>query len=108
MENRRRCKRFSMQLNAQYSFEDTKKSWRQCTIVDATYNGIGIRFKTPEKIDAGSNIHLEILVSKELKPISIKGKLKWIGEGENNLVGGVELTEVLDEITWSNLIRYMS
>ena len=43
-----------------------------------------------------------------LKPISIKGTLKWIGEGENNLVGGVELTEVLDEITWSNLIHYMS
>ena len=108
MENRRRLKRFSMQLNAQYSFKDTIKGWRQCTIIDATYNGMGIRFKTPEKIDAGSNIHLEILVSKELKPIRIKGTVRWIGEGENNYVGGVELTEVLDEITWSNLIHYMS
>ena len=108
MENRRRRKRFSMQLNAKYSFEDTIKDWRQCTIIDATYNGMGIRFKTPKKIDAGSNIHLEILVSKELKPIRIKGTVRWIGEGENNYVGGVELTEVLDEITWSNLIHYMS
>ena len=69
---------------------------------------MGIRFKVPEKIDAGSNIHLQISVSQTLRPIRVKGKLKWVGEGENNFVGGVELTEVLDEITWSNLLHYMS
>lgn len=95
-------------MNAQYSFDDTKNSWKECTIIDATYNGMGLKFKTPEKIDTGSNIHLEILVSEEIKPIRIKGTLKWIGEGGNNFVGGVEFTEVLDEITWSNLIHYMS
>lgn len=108
MENRRRLKRFSMQLNAQYSFDDTPKNWKECTIIDATYKGMGIRFKIPEKIETGSNIHLEILVSKEITPIRIKGTLKWVGEGGNNFVGGVELTEVLDEITWSNLIHYIS
>jgi len=108
MENRRRLKRFSIQLKAQYSFEDTKKSWKQCTIIDATHSGMGIRFKTHERITAGSTIHLEIFVSQELEPVSIKGTLKWLGEGENNFVGGVELPEVLDEITWSNLVHYMS
>lgn len=108
MENRRRHKRFSMQLDAQYCFDDTKKNWKHCTIMDANHKGMGIKFKKPETTAAGSTIHLEIWVGKELNPIAIKGTLQWIGEGGNNFVGGVELTEVLDEITWSNLIHYIT
>ena len=108
MESRRRFKRFSIKLNAKYIFEDSKKSWEQCTIIDATHKGMGIRFNTPETSNSGSTIHLEILVSKEIEPISLKGTLKWIGEGGNDFVGGVELKEGLDEITWANIIHYMS
>jgi hypothetical protein len=108
MENKRRLKRFAIQLNAQYCFDDKEESWKECTIIDATYEGMGIRFKAPEKIDTGSNIHLKLSIAKEIKPIRIKGILKWIEQGGNNFVGGVKLTETLDAIIWSNLMHYMS
>jgi hypothetical protein len=108
MENKRRLRRFAIQLNAQYCFDDREESWKECTIIDATHEGMGIRFKAPEKIDTGSNIHLELLVAKAIKPIRIQGTLKWIKKGDNYFVGGVKLTETLDAIIWSNLIHYLS
>ena len=59
---------------------------------------MGIKFHTPEGIKVGSIINLETVVPSETEPFNVRGTLKWIKEKESEFIGGVELTEVLDEI----------
>jgi hypothetical protein len=59
---------------------------------------MGIKFHTPETIDVGLTLTIEIEVPSELEPISVKGILRWIKPADNEFLGGIELTEVLDEI----------
>ena len=97
-EERRNYIRFSTNLKARYFTGETVKSWEECTVFDASRNGMGIRFHTPEEIQIGSTINLETFVPSEREPLNIRGTLKWIKQEENECVGGVELTDVSDEI----------
>ena len=108
MEDKRRLRRFSTKLKARYSLKEEGSDWGECTIIDINRRGMGIMFQTQEKIDTGSTINLEIDISRESQPLSIRGILKWIEGGGNVFSGGVELAEILDEIEWTNLIYYMS
>lgn len=91
--------RFSTNLNARYFVKGLAKSWGKCTIFDVSRHGMGVRFQTSETIPMGSTINLEITVPSELEPMSVRGTLKWIKPGDKGYLGGIELIEVLDEIT---------
>ena len=39
------------------------KGWEDCTITEASRNGLGVKFYTREKINEGSIIHLRVLFS---------------------------------------------
>ena len=65
--------------------------------------GIGIRFHTSEKISIGSSIHISVSVPQILEPIDVTGIVKWIVKGENHFIGGIALTEVLEEDTLRRL-----
>ena len=54
-------------------------------------------------INVGSIIFLEIPMPHEFAPLNIKGTLRWIKEKENDFIGGVEFTKVLDEVQFSKL-----
>ena len=97
-EDRRRHIRFSANLKGRYSTGDLDKNWEECTILDASREGMGIKFHTPEGIKVGSIINLETSVPSETEPLNVRGVLKWIKQRENEFIGGVELAEVQDEI----------
>ena len=97
-EERRSDIRFSTNLKARYFTGEAVKNWEECTVFDASRNGMGIRFHTPEEIQIGSTINLETVVPSEREPLNVKGTLKWIRQESNEFVGGVELTDVSDEI----------
>ena len=97
-EERRNFIRFSTNLKGRYFTGKTVKNWEECTVLDASRNGMGIRFHTPEEIKIGSTINLETVVPSEIEPLNVKGTLKWIRQESNEFVGGVELTDVSDEI----------
>jgi len=97
MEDRRGFSRFDTQLKAQYFLKEKKGGWEECTIINVSRKGMRIRFHPSEKIIVGSTIHLEIFVPTELEPISVKGILKRVEQEEDNIIGRVKLTEVLDE-----------
>jgi hypothetical protein len=59
---------------------------------------MGIKFLTREKIIVGSTIHLKISIPKELRPINVKGILKWIKPRRNDFVGGIEVTSLIREV----------
>ena len=103
MEDSRGFIRFFSQLKAQYVAEDEEKSGEECTIININRKGMGVKFHTDEKMQVGSVIHFEISVSKEFEPVQATGILKWIHEGENYFVGGIEFPELLDEDTFAKL-----
>ena len=97
-EEKRSNIRFSTNLKARYFTGETVNNWEECTVFDASRKGMGIKFHTPEEIKIGSTINLETLVPSEVKPLNVRGTLKWIKQEANEFVGGVELTQVSDEI----------
>ena len=97
-EDRREQIRFSTNLKGRYSTEGLGKNWEECTVLDASRKGMGIKFHTPEGIKVGSIINLETVVPSETEPLNVRGTLKWIKQKENELIGGVEFAEVQDEI----------
>jgi hypothetical protein len=97
-EDRRKQIRFSTNLKGRYSTEGLGKNWEECTVLDASRKGMGIKFHTPEGIKVGSIINLETVVPTETEPLNVRGTLKWIKQKENELIGGVEFAEVQDEI----------
>ena len=107
MSERRQLRRFSLTLKAHYTFDDTRDYRKDCTIVDVTYNGMGLKFHTQETISLGTPIYLTIYVDEALRPVRLKGVIKWKGEGTDCYVCGVELAEIMDEVTWNNLVHYM-
>ena len=98
MEERRRFLRFDTQLKAQYCLEDLDKQWGECTIFNLSRKGMGMKLPHPEEIDKGTAIHVTANVPGELEPLGVKGVVKWIKHEEDHTIGGIELTEVLDEI----------
>jgi hypothetical protein len=107
MNERRGLRRFSLKLKAHYAFEDKRDNWKDCSIIDVTYSGMGLKFHSLETIKVGTAIHLAIVIDEALRPVRVKGVIKWRGEGADGCVCGVELAEIMDEITWNNLIHYM-
>jgi hypothetical protein len=101
IQRKRRCPRFASKQKAQYCIQERYGSWKECTIHTISLKGVGITLK--EKINIGSLIFLEIPMPLEFAPLSIKGALRWIKEKENDFVGGIEFTKVLDEVEFSKL-----
>lgn len=90
-------------MKAQYFLREGKGPRERCVISNISRKGVGLKFHTREKINIGSTIHLEMYVSRKSGPISVKGILKWIEKEENDFIGGIELTEALDDATWATL-----
>ena len=103
MEDSRGFIRFFSQLRARYVAEDEEKGWEECTVINVNRKGMGVKFQTDEKIRVSSIIHFEMSVSTEFEPVQVTGILKWINEGENYFVGGIEFLELLDEDTFAKL-----
>ena len=64
--------------------------WEDCIITEGSRKGFGVQFCTREKINEGSIIHLRVSLPSEVKPVTVKGILKWIEKKEEHFVGGVE------------------
>jgi len=91
--------RFSTNLHARYSIKELGTHWENCTIFDVSRKGMGIKFHTTETLQRGSTINLEIRIPSERNPMNVKGTLRWIKQEDGEYTGGIELIEVLDEIT---------
>lgn len=108
MSERRQLRRYALKLKAQYSFEEERDNWKACSIIDVTYNGMGVKFPSRETVKVGTPIYLAIIIDEAVSPVRLKGVIKWGGEGAAGCVCGVELAEIVDEVTWDNLVHYMS
>ena len=103
MENRREFGRFDTQLKAQYFIRDERGDSGECTIINISRKGVGIRFNKQANITEGANIHLEVTIPTELDPVTIRGVLKHIKQEGDDFIVGVESDKVLDEAKFSML-----
>jgi len=98
---KRRSGRFLTKLGAHYFLSTKKGEWRKCAIFNISPVGIGAEFY--EHNEVGSTIHLMIDIPGEAKPIMVKGSIKWMKQKGNRFIGGIELAETLDDVTFSKL-----
>ena len=108
-KDKQRFKRFSTHLKAKYYLEENAEQLKECIIFNMSRMGMGIEFY--EKTNVGSTITMMIPITGESKTIIVKGTIRWIqqrwirGRG-NDFIGGIELTDVLDESTLDKLCPY--
>jgi len=95
LEEKRSFARFFIQLKAQYSLKERKNVSEECTIFDISRKGIGVEFNNQIKL--GSTIYMTLYFPAELDSLQVKGIVKWIKQCGDRFLGGIELTEVLDE-----------
>jgi len=98
---KRRSGRFVTKLKAHYFLSEKKGELRECAIFNISPIGIGAEFH--EKHEIGSRIHLMIGVPGETQHVIVKGSIKWIRQKGNRFIGGIELAEMLDDVTFSKL-----
>ena len=103
METTRRYPRFVTKLKGRYLLEEKTGDWGECTIVNISLKGMGVEFHTQEKINEGSTVSLAIIVPKESEPVMVNGVLRWIKQRKNDAIGGIEITEELNEVTFDKL-----
>ena len=90
MENKRRFGRFNTHFKAQWFLDEKKEVGEECTIIDISRRGMGIRFHTRDSIDIGSTVFLEIFVPEGKEPINVQGVLKQVNWRESGFFGGIE------------------
>ena len=102
MEEKRKFSRGITQLEARF-LKEGEREWEKATIINISRKGMGIKFYESRKISTGSTLHLAIIVSGESDPIMVKGVLEWIKQKKNHFIGGIDLTEELDDVKWTKL-----
>jgi hypothetical protein len=95
--DRRRFKRFDTQRKARYFFKEGSGCWQECTIINISRKGVGVRFPLHEKITMGSTILLKVFYSAETEPTSVIGMIRWMRKRKNDFIGGIESIKVLDD-----------
>jgi c-di-GMP-binding flagellar brake protein YcgR len=104
MDDRRKYKRFPIELSAKYHIGGNGK-WKGCTVTNISRNGMGIIVYLQEKLPLDSYLQLEIMFPSKEKKVRAIGILKWLTEvkEEKSYMSGVEFVEIDPEDKWELL-----
>ena len=102
VEEKRKFKRFPIELNAKFLLGENHKKWKSCMVNNISREGMGMEVYLQERIPIDSVLQIEIIVSGKEKPVMAIGVLKWIRELEKkmNYLGGVDLTKIDSRDKW--------
>ena len=104
MKEQRREPRIPTQRKAQYFLKEGTGTLKECTVIDVSHRGMGIRFNTREALHLGSTVIIDLTGSSVRESLYVTGLVRWIEEGVNFCIGGIELIESLDDITLLKLL----
>ena len=104
---KRSFSRFDTSLKACFFIKERDRGWEDCQITKISRKGMGVTFCTEEKITPDSLINFKVYTSQESDYFTVTGTLKWIETYKNTFLGGIELTEILDEPKWLQLIYFI-
>lgn len=102
-KNRRRLPRFNTNIKAKFISKESLRGGEECVVVDFSQKGMGAKVFSIEDMILGSHVILEVFIPREIKPIIVKGTIKWSKKIENGYISGVELSKEIDEITLTKL-----
>lgn len=105
MTGKRKSRRFTTSLKAQYSLGESEGDGKECTVINVSGNGAGLEFYTHETIGINKDVTLKIFAPEAKTPIHVKGILRWVKEGEKDFVGGVEVVLQSDKDKLAVLIE---
>ena len=100
----RRHHRFEAGLKALYYVRDENEGLEKCRIVNVSYRGLGIQFNQAKTCETSLAINLGVVVKWQVRPISLKGRIRWLRENQKYPLGGVELDDALDNMTLLKLL----
>jgi hypothetical protein len=105
LEDKRKFKRFSIDLNAKYLLGGKRREWKGCSLINISREGIGIEVYLRERIRIGTTLEIEIIVPAKEKPIKAMGILMWIKKLKEKIdfVGGIKLIKIDSEDKWTLL-----
>ena len=102
-EDKRKFKRFPINLDAKYLLEEDQRKWEGCTVINISREGMGIEVYLHERINIGSILQLKIIIPTNEEPIKATGILMWIKEPDEkmNFMGGIKFTDIDFEDKWT-------
>ena len=106
MAEKRKAKRFPINLKAHYFPGEERESGKECTIINVSRDGAGLEFYTSEEIVVGSTPLLEIVCPEIRKSTNVEGVVRWVKQGKRDFIGGIEVTARSDEDKLANLLMY--
>lgn len=111
MEERRKSKRFTINLKAQYSQEERKGKGREgkgkeCTVINISRTGAGLELYTSEKIIVGTTLFFEMFAPEVIGPTKVEGIVRWVKQGKKDFIGGIEVTSKSDKDKLEDLIMF--
>lgn len=104
MEERRKHKRFPVQLSAR-CLGGSEEEWVNCSVANVSRESMGIDVYLQKRIDPGEILQFKIIMPAKEEPIKTTGELVWIKELKDKMgfVGGIKLLNVASEEIWTLL-----
>jgi len=105
-EDRRKSKRISLQVSANY-LEENKQEWQDCSVIDVSNNGMGILLYLREAINAGTKLRFVINITPKVfqKTGTVVWSKKLQRDTSFNGAFGVKLA-MMDDTSESDLFKY--
>jgi hypothetical protein len=102
-EGTRQYPRFPTALKGLYFIEGKRGKGANCTIINISVNGAGLKFYAHETIIVNSKLSLEILPPDGKETINVEGTIRWVKQGRKDCVCGIMLTEKLNKVQMAML-----
>jgi hypothetical protein len=104
MEERRKSKRFPIQLSAR-CLGASEEEWIDCPVTNVSREGMGIDVLLKERMSPGEILQFKITIPTQEEPIKISGTLTWVKELEEKAgyIGGITFFSMDSEKIWGLL-----
>ena len=100
---RRAYARFQSNTMVQFFIKKHSTRYMDCSLVDVSRNGIGIRVPHTVKIDTGMDVSLEITVPGSLERMTVAGRVHRV-QHDDTMLAGIKFDVPLEQDVLDKLI----
>ena len=101
--NKRGKERIKTNLNAQYFIKKQSSRYLACQVLNLSCSGAAVSLSVNEKPEPEAAMFLDIFIPKTLSSISVVGEIKRTERRDNELIVGIQFTELLSLLSFNQL-----
>jgi hypothetical protein len=101
--NKRGKERVKTNLNAQYFIKKQSSQYLECRILNLSCSGAAVSLSINETPETDAAMFLDIFIPKTLSSISVVGEIKRTERRDNDLIVGIQFTELLSLVSFKQL-----